>query len=124
MGPLKDAKKFFYDVGYPCPHLFNPADHYIQNLAILPSEVKESHLKVKQICDEFQESSYQSKIKYDYNSLKSLNDSEISIVSNGELSGETATKLCQIRWLLWRQYLSSFRDPVATKGFIIQTLVR
>lgn len=124
MGPTKDAMKFFHDIGYPCPHLYNPADHYIQNLAILPSKVTESHIKVKQICDGFQNSSYCLKIKDDFNELKSNTNSELKIEFNREFGAEKATKFCQIRWLLWRQYLSSFRDPVTTKGFIIQTLVR
>ena len=35
LGPLKDANTFFASQGFACPRNYNPADFYIQNLAMV-----------------------------------------------------------------------------------------
>ena len=40
-GDLSHAPKYFESVGYPCPINYNPADHYIQTLAIVPARREE-----------------------------------------------------------------------------------
>ncbi len=46
MGPAKEAAQFFQNLGKPCPPLYNPADHYIQVLAIMPNSRNECLQKV------------------------------------------------------------------------------
>ena len=40
-GDLSQAPKHFANMGYPCPINYNPADHYIQTLAIVPTRREE-----------------------------------------------------------------------------------
>lgn len=47
---------------FPCPHKFNPADHYIRTLAIVPGKEHERRKRVKVICRfESSSSKYQNK---------------------------------------------------------------
>ena len=39
--------QYFSNIGYPVPHLYNPADFYIQTLAIDLNDRENSLLKVK-----------------------------------------------------------------------------
>ena len=52
-GPCKDALTFFRSVGKPCPENFNPADHYIFTLAMIPGQEEECREKVAMITDKF-----------------------------------------------------------------------
>lgn len=45
-GDLKDAQKFFATQGYQLPPNYNPADYYIKNLAIQPSDVEKCKANV------------------------------------------------------------------------------
>lgn len=44
IGDSKEANKFFESQGFPVPSLFNPADHFINTLAVVPSK-KEASLQ-------------------------------------------------------------------------------
>ncbi|KAG1660600.1 Protein white [Nymphon striatum] len=41
-GSLTDAEVFFSQCGLACPRLFNPADHYIYSLAVVPGDEERS----------------------------------------------------------------------------------
>lgn len=47
-----------FSVGYPCPNLYNPADHYVQVLAVTPGNEAECKQKVNAICHKFDESEF------------------------------------------------------------------
>jgi hypothetical protein len=47
---------------YPCPTNYNPADHYIHTLAIDANKRDECTEKVKLICDNYDQSQYNSNI--------------------------------------------------------------
>lgn len=47
MGSRSDAMQYFANIGYPVPNLYNPADYYIQTLAIDLNDRENSLLKVK-----------------------------------------------------------------------------
>lgn len=56
---ISDGKTCFYvllRVGYPCPEMFNPADHYVHVLAITPGKEEECKARVRAICQEFRKS--------------------------------------------------------------------
>lgn len=38
---------FFFRLGYPCPMNFNPADYFVNTLAIVPEEEEDSKNRVK-----------------------------------------------------------------------------
>ena len=41
LGDAKKASDFFASVNYPCPTNFNPADHFVQVLAVVPGKEEE-----------------------------------------------------------------------------------
>lgn len=41
--------QIFFSVGFPCPMNYNPADHYIHTLAIMPANQEECKEKSKVI---------------------------------------------------------------------------
>ena len=43
-------------VGYPCPEMFNPADHYVHVLAVTPGEEDQCRKRIDMICNNFAES--------------------------------------------------------------------
>ncbi len=49
MGPSAEAMPYFAQIGYPVPNLYNPADFYIQTLAIEPNDRENCLQKVKVI---------------------------------------------------------------------------
>ncbi len=53
IGDLKGAKDFFNGLSYPIPENYNPADHYINTLAVVPSDPEKSKVKIHAICESF-----------------------------------------------------------------------
>lgn len=47
----------FYSLDAPCPRNYNPADYFIQLLAIVPSKEESCRQAVSMICDNFEKSS-------------------------------------------------------------------
>ncbi|OQV17116.1 Protein white [Hypsibius exemplaris] len=56
LGRADQAKDFLSRLGYPCPPNFNPADHYIHRLAIVPGKEVECRQRAQLVCDTFAES--------------------------------------------------------------------
>ena len=46
-------ESFIFSVGYKCPATYNPADFYVQTLAIVPGLEDSSRTTVRAICDRF-----------------------------------------------------------------------
>ena len=49
---------FICSVGFKCPVTFNPADHYINTLAVFPGNEIHSRYRIKRICDSYAISDY------------------------------------------------------------------
>ena len=56
LGPTEDAKAFIEMTGYPCPSNYNPADHILHTLAIVPGEEDFCREKINRICDDYESS--------------------------------------------------------------------
>lgn len=56
LGSLDGVKSFFAENRLACPVDFNPADHFVQVLAIPPGNEVEARRNVKAICDTFDSS--------------------------------------------------------------------
>ena len=52
----RDARAFIEMAGYPCPPNYNPADHILYTLAIVPGEEDRCREKIKRICDDYDSS--------------------------------------------------------------------
>jgi ATP-binding cassette, subfamily G (WHITE), eye pigment precursor transporter len=64
-GELNHAIAYFSKLGYTCPANYNPAEFYIQILAIMPNEKDKCLRAVHQICDKFAESKLMTKLMND-----------------------------------------------------------
>ena len=56
LGPTKDAKAFIEMTGYPCPPNYNPADHILHTLAVVPGEEEQCRDKITTICNGYDSS--------------------------------------------------------------------
>ncbi len=45
-------------IGLHCPDTFNPADHYIHKLSMIPGQEEEYEDRVAAICDAFEDSEH------------------------------------------------------------------
>ena len=52
----------FKSQGFPLPLNFNPADHFINTLAVVPSNKETSLVTINKICDSFQESQHKTNL--------------------------------------------------------------
>ncbi|KAG1660611.1 Protein white [Nymphon striatum] len=119
-GSLTDAEVFFSQCGLACPRLFNPADHYIYNLAVVPGDEERSKRAISTICDCF-EKSPMNKFK------ESLKQNEVKVT---QIHGDDVPKSMykaswcgQLKTLLHRSYLNTMRTPLVTAVRIMQSVV-
>ncbi|KAH0815629.1 hypothetical protein GEV33_007162 [Tenebrio molitor] len=56
LGSPEEADIFFKQLEAPCPKNYNPADYFIQLLAIIPEKEESSRQAVNMICDKFERS--------------------------------------------------------------------
>ncbi len=119
MGPAKDAIPYFSTLGSPVPKLTNPADWYIQILAIEVNDRDNCLKRVKSFADTFEKSPKMSEIRAE---IKSLEIANKMIPKNINSHKYSSSLLSQIRWLLWRQMRVDRRDPAATKILALQSV--
>nr|QUF59465.1 ATP-binding cassette transporter Abcg-like1-1 [Brachionus angularis] len=119
-GSNKQAEQYFSRLGYRVPELYNPADFYIQTLAISPNDRENSLLKVQQITDSFLQSQEYANM---YSDIYSVENNPIEFQDNQIPPKYNTGILSQLYWLLWRQHKVDMRNPLATKVLILQTLV-
>ncbi|XP_039499341.1 protein white isoform X2 [Drosophila santomea] len=117
LGTPSEAVDFFSYVGAQCPTNYNPADFYVQVLAVVPGREVESRDRIAKICDNFAI----SKVARDMEQLlatKSL-DKPLEQPENGYTY--KATWFMQFRAVLWRSWLSVLKEPLLVKVRLIQT---
>nr|XP_054767931.1 protein white-like [Lytechinus pictus]XP_054767932.1 protein white-like [Lytechinus pictus] len=121
IGTTKEALHFFSELGYVCPKNYNPADFFIQTLAIVPGEENECKLKVEAITDAYNVSEKSRKIRAKIpptmtNELQALDD-EV------EKSPYKATWWQQFQACMWRAYQNNKREPLMTTVRFTQTVI-
>ncbi|XP_017009241.2 protein white [Drosophila takahashii] len=117
LGTPSEAVDFFSYVGAQCPTNYNPADFYVQVLAVVPGREIESRDRIAKICDNFAI----SKVARDMEQLlatKNL-DKPLEQPENGYTY--KATWFMQFRAVLWRSWLSVLKEPLLVKVRLIQT---
>ncbi|CAF0727424.1 unnamed protein product [Brachionus calyciflorus] len=119
LGPNNQAPNYFERIGYPVPRLYNPADHYIQSLAVSPQDRENDLLRVRGITDQFEKSDLYAKMMYDIQ----LNDSQPMNLEDDDTPKYNTGYRSQFGWLLWRQIKLDLKNPLATKVVLIQTIV-
>nr|QST15008.1 ABCG2-like7 protein [Diaphanosoma celebensis] len=126
-GTATGALAFFDSVGYQCPATYNPADFYVQTLAIVPGLEDTSRTTVRAICDRFTVTptakqidlliQYETSLGQEMFELSSRSGSSISY-----LGLRNAIWPTQFWWLLWRSFLDSYRNPAVHAMRILQKI--
>ncbi|XP_059178882.1 protein white-like [Physella acuta] len=126
MGSRDEAITFFDRMGHPCPMNFNPGDHYILTLAIVPGNEEECRKRTKSICDAFlvteQASNMATQTKELMQQAKARNSDPIFEDILAGNSRYEVSWFVQMRYLFWRSWISMFRDVILFRVRIMQAL--
>ncbi|KAK7601642.1 hypothetical protein V9T40_009083 [Parthenolecanium corni] len=129
LGSPFEANNFFSKLGSPCPSTHNPADYYIQLLAVIPSQEEECRNKIQSICDSYENSEYAQRL---HKELSRQRESKLkSIYSNGWMDSNAVAKKspykaswwAQFRAVMWRSWLSMKKEPLLIKVRLLQTIM-
>ncbi|XP_030386461.1 protein white [Scaptodrosophila lebanonensis] len=117
LGTPNEAVDFFSYVGAQCPTNYNPADFYVQVLAVVPGRETESRERIAKICDNFAV----SKVAREMEQLlaSKVQTQPLEQPENGYTY--KATWFMQFRAVLWRSWLSVLKEPLLVKVRLIQT---
>jgi len=107
-------------VGAQCPTNYNPADFYVQVVAIVPGREVESRERIAKICDNFAI----SKVARDMEQLLAAKAQTKPLEQPENGYTYKATWFMQFRAVLWRSWLSVLKEPLLVKVRLIQTTVR
>uniref|UniRef100_A0A336LVT6 Protein white n=1 Tax=Culicoides sonorensis TaxID=179676 RepID=A0A336LVT6_CULSO len=123
LGTPSEATQFFDNLAMPCPQNYNPADYYVQKLAIAPNNEAECRSNIKSICDSFAVSSLARGINEQIriHRAESLYLHPLETIGSG---GYRATWSTQFIAILWRSWLSVLKEPMLVKVRLLQTTVR
>lgn len=124
LGTPAEASTFFAQLNAPCPTNYNPADFFVELLAIVPGKEDESRNKVRKICDAFAVSEYSTKIMETINSLQQHSeDHRLKLYNGNGSNGYRATWLTQFRAILWRSWSTVLKEPLLVRVRLMQTIV-
>jgi ATP-binding cassette, subfamily G (WHITE), eye pigment precursor transporter len=110
-------------LGVPCPINYNPADFFVQLLAIAPNKEQECRATIKKICDSYAVSTLAddvNKFASDLGSNESLANRKLT---NGNGHKYRASWWTQFYAVLWRSWLSVLKEPMLVKVRLLQTIV-
>ncbi|XP_017152854.1 protein white isoform X2 [Drosophila miranda] len=117
LGTPSEAVDFFSYVGAQCPTNYNPADFYVQVLAVVPGREAESRERIAKICDNFAV----SKVAREMEQLLATKNLEQPLEQPENGYTYKATWFMQFRAVLWRSWLSVLKEPLLVKVRLIQT---
>nr|XP_058944927.1 protein white-like [Pocillopora verrucosa] len=116
MGSRADVIQYFEDLGYPCPINFNPADHFIHTLAIVPGDEENCLTRVKEICDAYRENNTESISSESLGKQDSFKDEVY------RRSPYKASWCQQFRSVFWRSWLTNNRDVMIFRIRLYQSV--
>jgi len=122
LGDAEKASNFFATVNYPCPTNFNPADHFVQVLAVVPGKEEECRNTIDTICDAFNN----SETGLETRALVKEAETEINEKYQKDANRYSPYKASwseQFSALAWRQALALIKDPMIVQVRLIQAFV-
>ena len=141
----KTSNNFRFDL--EIPKNYNPADFYIQQLAIYPKSREENLRQIETICNAYEKSSQNARYMSEVVKLHSTyseeeNESFFVKLCNGCFSKKDepidpnsndiqkkgtsrykTNSFTQFRWLVWRNFVDVFKNPFEIRLRIILALV-
>ncbi|CAB3406162.1 unnamed protein product [Caenorhabditis bovis] len=112
-GQIDEAIYHFSDCGYLLPDHTNPADYFIDILAIKPNEEEKCKTRCRELCAKFQKSEYNAKLKTNMKKAGRL------LALNPHTTASYPSLLLA---LLMRYTLDNFRNPAIMRAKVIQKL--
>uniref|UniRef100_A0A1A9V0K8 Protein white n=2 Tax=Glossina austeni TaxID=7395 RepID=A0A1A9V0K8_GLOAU len=119
LGTPNEAVDFFSFIGAQCPTNYNPADFYVQVLAVVPGRELESRDRISKICDNFAVGKVAREMEQKFQKIAGKSDGLSMDDENGFIY--KATWFTQFRAILWRSWLSVLKEPLLVKVRLIQT---
>nr|QEO19116.1 white [Limnogonus franciscanus] len=128
LGTPNQANQFFAQMGAACPSTYNPADFFIQLLAVVPTREETCRNTIDMVCDSFQH----SEIGVNLAAQAHISYQEKGLLGWGEPWGTKSLHVkspykaswwAQFRAVLWRSWLSVKKEPVLIKVRVLQTLM-
>lgn len=125
LGTPNEANDFFTSLEAPCPTNYNPADFYVEQLAIVPCKEDESRDTIRKICDAFAVSQYQNKINDEVNKLRSNSNAfkTLNGTNGNGIENYRVSWWAQFRAILWRSWLTVLKEPLLVRVRLLQTVV-
>lgn len=123
LGTPAEAADFFTQMNAPCPMNYNPADFYVQLLAIVPGKEDESRDTIRKICDSFAVSPISTEVLRKIDVLKNSTHEPLASVNGNGKKQYRASAWTQFRAILWRSWLTVLKEPLLVKVRLIQTVV-
>ncbi|XP_008554320.1 protein white [Microplitis demolitor] len=128
MGTAEQAFTFFKSMGAVCPSNYNPADYFVQVLAVVAGREVECRHTINTVCDTFQRSDNGMKIALEAENIQgefqdSLKLAKSNKKKNNNRSPFKASWCEQFRAVLWRSWLSVIKEPILIKVRLLQTLM-
>lgn len=116
---------YVFSLQAPCPRNYNPADYYVQLLAVIPGREESCKQAVSMICDSFDNSEMGVRIAVEAASRENFDASYYEYWHNGDehKSPYKASWFAQFRAVLWRSWLSVMKDPFLIKVRLLQIIV-
>ncbi|XP_050431841.1 protein white [Adelges cooleyi] len=125
LGTPNEAIEFFKMLGVTCPKNHNPADFFIQLLAVVPTQEVASYETIDTVCEAYENSKYKQNMmdhQHDLTAMKK-NTLDLSPQRLANRSPYKATWLEQFSAVFWRSWLSVKKEPTITKVRIVQTVM-
>ncbi|XP_031332548.1 protein white-like [Photinus pyralis] len=123
LGSPRQAESFFASLDVPCPTNFNPADYFLELLAIAPGREQACRDAVQTICDKFAQSELGTSIARETDI--EIGEYTVEDYPRGvrEESPYKSSWCTQLRVLLWRSWLSDMRDPLIIRMRVGQVII-
>ncbi|XP_011503805.1 PREDICTED: protein white-like [Ceratosolen solmsi marchali] len=125
MGTSEEAYTFFKSIGALCPNNYNPADFFIQLLAIIPGKENICKYTVNTVCDKYENSDTGIQISFKIKRINAFeNDTHQKniCVLNKKLRYKV-NWFQQFRAVLWRSWISVIKEPILIKVRLLQTIM-
>ncbi|KAM0733916.1 Protein white [Formica fusca] len=124
MGTAVQACSFFKTLGAACPSNYNPADYFVQMLAVVPGRELACRHAIKTTCDTFQSSEYGRKIVTEAETVHGEFESFLKYHSKDAGRSPYKASWCeQFHAVLWRSWLSVIKEPLLIKVRLLQTIM-
>uniref|UniRef100_A0ABD2VRE1 ABC membrane transporter n=1 Tax=Trichogramma kaykai TaxID=54128 RepID=A0ABD2VRE1_9HYME len=112
-------------MGAACPSNYNPADYFIQLLAVVPSKEAACRHAINTVCDKFAESDVGLKILHQLKTISNVEDAAYDSKNENLYNAMTykASWFEQFRAVLWRSWISIVKEPILIKVRLLQTIM-